>query len=226
MLATADDGSMHIISIGFLTNLAELLRSQPDDASPLAGPQLITQKVSELVVMGGTYPSGWEWNFAGVDPTSTAYVLEHWPEDVPITFSGVELGGNIFSGQTLQQDAPSDSPIVSSYQWFVGRCSTVRESWDPLTVLYGILGFNGFENIGMHPPFAFANQYGYNSIISKNGSNAWVNDTSVTNQHWLRLNDGITNTSVSDLLNHFLIHDPDNHACINGGSTSSLVKQS
>ena len=199
---------MHLISIGFLTNIADFLRSQPDNTSSLSGLDLVSSKVSELVVMGGYYPSGWEFNFGGADPDSTIYVLKHWPKSVAITFSGGELGGDVYSGQRLQQDSPLNSPVLAAYQWYVGRCSTSRESWDPITTLYGILGLDGFRKLGVKPPLAFANQYGYNSVISSNASNAWVNETSVTNQHWLRLADGVTNSSMAWLLDQFFVHDP------------------
>ena len=213
ILSFADDQSMHIISIGFLTNLADLLRSDADDHGSLSGPDLISEKVSELVVMGGQYPSGYEFNFGGEDPESTAYVVENWPSDVPITYSGFELGGNIFSGQNLAEHSPPDSPILAAYQWYVGRCSTIRESWDPLTTLYGILGLDGFEKLGIKPPLVFANENGYNTITSANGSNAWVNDSSVTNQHYLRLADGVSNSSVAWLLDQFYVHDPIDERC-------------
>ena len=158
--------------------------------------------------MGGRYPEGWDFNFGGEDPESTTYVINHWPGDVNITYSGGELGENIYSGQRLAQESPPDSPVLAAYEWYVGRCSTIRESWDPLTVLYGVLGLDGFSSIGMKPPFAFAGQYGRNSITSNNASNAWVNDTTVTNQHWLRLADGVTNSSVAWLLDEFYIQDP------------------
>lgn len=213
LLSSADDHSMNIISIGFLTNLADLLRSKSDDVNSMSGPDLISAKVSELVVMGGYYPSGWEFNFGGEDPDATAYVVENWPKDVPITYSGGELGGEIFSGQSLTEHSPPDSPILAAYQWYVGRCSTLRESWDPLTTLYGILGLDGFERIGVKSPLAFANEFGYNSITSSNGSNAWVNDSSVTNQHYLRLADGVSNSSVAWLLDQLYIHDPIDERC-------------
>lgn len=216
---------MYLISIGFLTNLADLLRSQPDRVSNLTGPELVSAKVSELVIMGGKYPSGWEFNFGGRDPDSTVYVLENWPKDVAVTFSGAELGGNIYSRQNLARDSSPDSPIVAAYQWYVGRCSTTRESWDPLTTLYGILDLDGFAKLGVEPPLAFANQYGYNSITSRNGSNAWVNDTSVTNQHWLRLADGVTNLSVATLLDRFFTHEPNMHTCFDMGSDEVLLSQ-
>lgn len=213
LLGSAEANSINIISIGFLTNLADLLRSEGDDISSMTGRRLISEKVKELVVMGGYYPSGWEFNFGGEDPESTAYVVEHWPKDVPVTYSGGELGGEIFSGQNLAEHSPPDSPILAAYQWYVGRCSTVRESWDPLTTLYGIFGLDGFEKIGVKAPFVFANDYGYNSITSGNGSNAWVNDSSVTNQHYLRLADGVSNASVAWLLDQFYIHAPINERC-------------
>lgn len=204
---------MHIISIGFLTNLADLLRSEGDDSSPLSGSDLISNKVSELVVMGGEYPSGWEFNFGGEDPNSTAFVVQNWPSDVPITYSGGELGGTIFSGQNLAEHAPPDSPVLAAYQWYVGRCSTVRESWDPLTTLYGVLGLDGFERMGFKAPLVFANGDGYNTITSANGSNAWVNDSSVTNRHYLRLAEGVSNSSVAWLLDQFYAHDPIDGRC-------------
>lgn len=213
LLNEAADHSMKIISIGFLTNLAALLRSEPDGTSSMSGSDLISAKTSELVVMGGYYPSGWEFNFGGEDPESTRYVVEHWPKDVPITYSGGELGGNIFSGQSLAGHSPPSSPILAAYQWYVGRCSTTRESWDPLTTLYGVLGLDGFAKLGMKSPLAFANEDGYNTITSSNASNAWVNDSSVTNQHYLRLADGVSNSSVAWLLDEFYTHDPIDRRC-------------
>lgn len=223
-MSKIEDNSINFISIGFLTNLADLLRSEPDNVSDLSGKELAALKVNKLIIMGGYYPSGWEFNFGGQDPESTAYVLSHWPKSVPITFSGSELGGNIYSGQGLAQHSPPNSPILAAYQWYVGRCSTIRESWDPLTTLYGILGLDGFAKLGIKTPVAYANQFGYNSITAKNASNAWVNDTSVTNQHWLKLADGVTNSSVAWLLDQFYTHDPVIKSCFGHGSESCMLQ--
>ncbi|KAI2619269.1 nucleoside hydrolase [Hypoxylon sp. NC1633] len=211
-LSAAGDKSMTIISLGFLTNLAALINSPPDDIAPLDGPALISKKVKELVVMGGQYPSGWEFNFAGSDPDSTSRVLDYWPRDVPITYSGFELGNNIFSGEYLEDFALPDSPILAAYQWYVGRCSTVRESWDPVTTLYGILGLEGSRELGTEKLFEYANELGYNQL-STDGTNAWVNDSSISNQHWLKLADGVTNTSIASLLTQLFAHDPSDKSC-------------
>lgn len=214
LLSSAENNSLHIISIGFLTNLADLLRSEADDLSPLSGVELLAAKVSELIIMGGQYPSGWEYNLGGTDPNSTIYVIENWPKTVAVTFSGAELGGSIFSGQIPLKEQPMDSPTIAAYQWYIGRGSIVRETWDPITVLYGILGLRKFSELDMGPLLAYANDYGYNTITASNGSNEWVNDTSVVNQHWLKLADGVTNTSMASLINNFLIHPPGTSSCL------------
>lgn len=212
VLGSAQDNSITIISIGFLSNLADLLRSAPDNYSSSAGVELIASKVRELVVMGGTYPSGWEYNFGGSDPASTKFVVDNWPPDVAITYSGSELGGDIYSGFLLPEQAPPNSPILAAYQWYVGQGSTARPSWDPLTTLYGILGLDGFQQLGYKNPLVFANDFGYNSVL-ENGTNIWVNNSNVRNQHWLKLADGISNYSVSFMLDQFLVHDPLTSRC-------------
>lgn len=54
VLSSAESRSMTLISLGFLTNLAALMESPPDNLSSLTGRALISAKVKELVVMGGT----------------------------------------------------------------------------------------------------------------------------------------------------------------------------
>lgn len=57
ILESAENNSVTIISLGFLTNLATLLES----SNRLS---LIKSKVRKLVVMNGTYPGpGWAFNF-------------------------------------------------------------------------------------------------------------------------------------------------------------------
>ena len=46
VLAAAEDHSVVISSVGFLTNLADLLASPPDATSHLSGQQLVRRKVT------------------------------------------------------------------------------------------------------------------------------------------------------------------------------------
>src|ERR1044071_4308973 len=61
-LTSQKDGSVTIVTTGFLTNLAELLRSGPDKYSKLNGKELVKRKVKQLVCMAGGFPSFSEFN--------------------------------------------------------------------------------------------------------------------------------------------------------------------
>ncbi|KAJ9143127.1 Inosine/uridine-preferring nucleoside hydrolase [Pleurostoma richardsiae] len=108
VLSEADDGSVTVVSIGFFENLSALLNSSADSYSDLTGTQLIDQKVSELVVMGGKYPSGREFNFWGSDPSLTAHVINSWKG--PVVFSGSEMGETVATGRSLMENGPRGDP--------------------------------------------------------------------------------------------------------------------
>lgn len=173
-LSEAADGSVTIVSIGFLNNLSGLLNSTADSYSNLTGPELVEKKVAELVVMGGGYPSGHEFNFFGYDPSATAHVINSWKG--PVVFSGSELGGNVSTGGRLMAQGPVSDPVRAAYFYYT--YNTSRFSWDPLTMLYAIDGLGQL--------FEFGNDGGHNFVYA-NGSNAWVADESTTDQHWLKL---------------------------------------
>jgi len=125
--------------------------------------------------MGGSYPSGWEYNFGGYSPLTTAHLVNNWAGR--ITFSGSELGGNVMSGARFIVEGPKHDPVKAAYQWYVGY-DTDRYSWDPLTVLYASQGLGDL--------FEYANEDGYNYVFP-NGSNVWVFDEGRSDQHWLKL---------------------------------------
>ncbi|RWA04981.1 hypothetical protein EKO27_g10129, partial [Xylaria grammica] len=159
VLADADDASVTIASIGFLENLSGLLNSTADEISPLNGRDLVAAKVAELVVMGGEYPSGREWNFWGDNPVTTAHVVRDWQGKV--VFSGYEMGRGVLSGGKLMDYGPPNDPARDAYAWYTcGR--QLRPSWDPLTLLYAIDGLGDL--------FEYATEYGYNHVYP-NGSN-------------------------------------------------------
>ncbi|QHT59849.1 nucleoside hydrolase [Paenibacillus lycopersici] len=136
LLAGGEDAGTVIAAIGPLPNLMDLLQSGPDAISPLSGAELVGRKVSRLVVMGGTFPSGKEWNFE-MHPESAAYVASHWP--TPITFTGFEIGLPIMTGRRLFADLPAEHPVRQSYAWYVGE-GEARPSWDLTAILYAVRG--------------------------------------------------------------------------------------
>ena len=116
MLAGRPDGSVTLLSVGFLTNLDALLRSGPDEASPLDGVGLVRRKVKEWACMGGRFPASvesGEFNLATY-PEATAYVLFHWP--TPAMFSGFEIGVRVKTGARLiREHPPAGSPVSRAY---------------------------------------------------------------------------------------------------------------
>lgn len=109
-----------------------------------------------------------------------------------MTFSGASLGGNITSGSRLS-NSPDTSPIRAAYRWNTG-CDTMGGSWDQVTILYAVTGLGD--------TFRFGNRYGYNRV-HRDGSNSWVLDSKVTNQKWIELADGVSNTTVAATLDDF-----------------------
>ncbi|OHF03649.1 inosine/uridine-preferring nucleoside hydrolase [Colletotrichum orchidophilum] len=180
LLSEAEDDSVTIASIGFLHNLSGLLNSSADSRSPLSGPELVNAKVKELVVMGGDYPNGFEFNFWGDDPYETAHVIHHWK--TPIVYAGFKLGGPALSGGPLMADGPKTDPVRAAYILYTYY--QPRWSFDPAAMLYAVGGLGEY--------FKFGNEYGYNTITllgedKCNGCNIWKFDKNVTNQHWLDL---------------------------------------
>lgn len=162
LLASQPDSSVTIVSIGYLTNLHNLLISKPDAYSELGGTELIRKKVSILVTMGGQYPQGREWNFYQ-DSASTLNVVENWP--TPIRFCGFEIGADILTGREMVNTA-SPNPLRRSYELYNG--STDRPSWDQVTVLFAVKGHQNYFNYSL--PYHLV--HGVNRI-SRDGTNRW-----------------------------------------------------
>ena len=179
-LAEAEDRSVTIASIGFFENLSRLLNSTADQYSNCNGHELVEKKIRELVIMGGGYPSGHEFNFWGDNPSYTAHVVNTWPKSVAVTFLGTEIGEMVSSGAALTLYGPTNDPVKSGYEWYVGY-NTTRFSWDPLTAAYACQGLGTW--------FKYGNVDGYNHVWP-NGSNVWRKDEGRTNQHYLRLKVG------------------------------------
>jgi hypothetical protein len=140
LLSEETDGDVVVVAIGPLPNLANLLRSSADDISPLSGVELVSSKVSQLVVMGGEFPAGLEWNFE-MDPASARLVCEQWP--TPIMFTGKEIGKPIQTGLPLFDLLPENNPVRQAYSRFLGK-RTTRSSWDLTAVLYGVRGLSDY----------------------------------------------------------------------------------
>lgn len=160
VLAGQDDGTVVIVSVGYLTNLRDLLASKPDTVSPLGGPDLVRKKVTRWVCMGGRYPEhlhpGVFGNFKP-DPSSAVIAARDWPG--PIYFTG--LGSDIHTGGRLSE-TPAANPVRRVYELYLGEKKT-RPSWDPIGVLFGVR--SEWDIWKIHTG-------GHNHIF-ENGTNQW-----------------------------------------------------
>lgn len=144
VLSAQPDGSVVIVSVGFLTNLKALLDSRPDPVSPLDGEALVKRKVRLWVCMGGKFPDGrfddgsGEYNVK-VDTAASIRAVHDWP--TPVVFSGFEIGARVFTGRGLRA-APEASPVRAAYRHFNGLEN--RESWDQTAVLYAVRGLRDY----------------------------------------------------------------------------------
>lgn len=141
ILAKQADGSVVVVAVGPLRNIANLLKSKADEASPLDGRALVAKKVKRLDVMGGTYPphankKDGEWNFAQ-DPAAAALVCSTWP--TPVLFNGE--GGSTCSGRRVTYEMPEHNPLTMAYANYPGvGFAGDRLSWDPISCLVSVRG--------------------------------------------------------------------------------------
>ena len=147
ILAVQPDGSVTIVAIGWLTNLANLLVSKPDGASPLSGRELVRRKVKVLVDMGPKIdPPGKGWNIEQ-EPEAARAVVAGWP--TPIVFSPKEVCWAL-TGGTLPLRTPVTNPVRKAYElWLAqhGRGETTRHSADLTAVLYAVRGAGPYWSV-------------------------------------------------------------------------------
>ncbi|MDD2599050.1 MAG: nucleoside hydrolase [Kiritimatiellae bacterium] len=160
VLATAPDSSVVIVTVGYLTNLRDLMKSVADKHSPLTGMELIKKKVLRFACMGGRYPEHLNPAVFGnfkPDPSSALAVAEQWP--TPIYFSG--QGDEVLTGLALSE-TPKNNPVRRAYELHLGSCKN-HPSWDQVTLLYAVRP---------QAPFWQLKTDGYNHIF-ENGTNQW-----------------------------------------------------
>jgi inosine-uridine nucleoside N-ribohydrolase len=162
ILASQPDKSVTIVTVGFLTNLNNLLKSEPDGNSPFSGKELVIRKVSRLVSMAGKFPEGKEFN-VDMDSVSSKFVYENWPGEV--IFTGFEIGSQIHTGLKLIKSDIKNSPVKDVFRISIPLSEedkNGRMSWDETAVLIGVYGTDGF----------FDTVRG-KIIVNNDGSNKW-----------------------------------------------------
>ena len=129
VLSEQPDNSVTIISVGFLNNLYDLLKADPD---------LVAQKVAELVVMAGVVDDPYNTvRHNQVDKSE--YVVHNWPTSLVIS----HYGESVYTGVKLAE-TPAENPVREAYYRRFGGQYKGRSSWDQLAVLYGVRGVGDY----------------------------------------------------------------------------------
>ena len=194
ILAKQPDHSVTIITVGFLTNLANLLDSKPDTYSTLGGKALVSQKVKKLVSMAGKFPSGREYNVFRDTPSSKK-VFANWP--TPILMSGFEIGEKIHSGLPLTRNkAIQNSPVKDVFSMSIPKSMEDKEgrmSWDQTAVLVGVRGYAPYYSVKTG-----------RLVMNADGANGW--DANGKGHSYLVVRRPVA--EVETLINKLMQHQP------------------
>ena len=142
LLAEQPDRSVSIVSVGFVTCLAQLLASGADEYSSLTGVELVRRKMKCIYLQGGVFGEAVEpdFNFAqGITFAKTFF--QNWPQEVDMVFSPMEAGQDVeyTPGQVIADVSWTDAhPIKQVYMQC--DCNTGQRMWDVMPVIQAVEG--------------------------------------------------------------------------------------
>jgi hypothetical protein len=150
VLADQPDGSVVIVTVGYLTNIANLLQL-PARGNESSGLDLVRRKVKQWVCMGGNFvgkPAVDDVKLSNnnftYDKASALYACKHWPG--PLMFVGREIG-SVPSGLQVGarlKELPEDNPVRAAYALWFGGTPKDRHVADQTAVLYAVRGLRDY----------------------------------------------------------------------------------
>ena len=147
LLAQQPDHSVSIVSIGFVTCLAQLLQSEADEYSALSGVDLVRQKVKCVYLQGGVFGDAEEsdFNFAqGITFAQTFFDL--WPKEVDMVFSPMEVGQAVeYTPEQVVADVSWTDRHPIKQVYMTCNCNTGQRMWDPMCVIQAVEGDSLFS---------------------------------------------------------------------------------
>jgi hypothetical protein len=151
VLAAQPDHSVALVQVGLAVNLARLAASGPDTHSPLDGPALIRKKIRLASVMAGSFQP-----IPGRDRFLEANVVNHvasmrqfaeiWPDEVPVVWSGFEIGIAVtYPRESIARDFRyRPHHIVREAYLLHSGPDHDRPSWDLTSVLHAVRPERGY----------------------------------------------------------------------------------
>jgi inosine-uridine nucleoside N-ribohydrolase len=153
VLENQPNGSVTIVTVGYLTNLANLILEEASK-DHLSGLDLVRQKVKLWVCMGG--------NFIGTpaqdngklgnhnfeyDAKAALDAVNNWP--TPIVFAGREVC-SVPSGLKIGENlavTSSNNPVRAGYEYYFGGIAKNRHVADSASVMYAVRGARDYWDV-------------------------------------------------------------------------------
>ena len=154
LLAAQADDSVVIVQVGFSTNLARLLESEPDGVSRQQGRDLVAGKVKLLSIMAGAFPPLLAEYNVRIDRPAAAEVFAEWPG--VIVASGYEIGFSTrYPAVSIENDFRyvERHPVAEAYRRYKPMPYD-RPTWDLTSVLYAVRPDRGY--FGLSKPGSIA----------------------------------------------------------------------
>ncbi len=200
LLSKQPDHSVVIVTVGFLTNMSNLLQSKPDKISPLSGKELVSKKVKRLVCMAARFDKDMgafkEFNVMEDAPASKM-VFDNWPTN--IVFSGFEIGLYIHTGLPVANSDYKNSPVKDVFARSIPMDPNDvngRNSWDETAVLVAVRGYEKYFTVVKGK-----------MICHADGSNGW--DKKGTRDYYLVAKAPVTD--MENIINDLIMHQPVKH---------------
>ncbi len=150
ILLKEPDQGVVIVTVGYMTNLADLLRQPAENGLP-AGVEVARRKVRLWTCMGGNFvgkPAKDDLKLGNTnfvfDKAATLYAVNHWPG--PIMFVGREIGSvpsGLKAGARLRE-LPEGNPVRLAYQLYFGGEPKDRHVADQTAVLFAVRGLRDY----------------------------------------------------------------------------------
>lgn len=144
ILNAQPDRSVTIVSVGIASNLANLLKSPH-------GIELVRRKVKVLSLMAGAFAAcnGTNYHLEANVVNGIGYmqtVAEKWPDEVPIVWSGFEIGEALpFPRTVVQQDFDYlPRHLVKEAYLLHSGAQHDRPCWDQSSVLWAVYPERGY----------------------------------------------------------------------------------
>jgi len=150
ILLREPDRSVVIVTVGYLTNLADLLRLPAEGDLP-AGADVVRRKVRLWACMGGNFvgkPAHDDVKLTNnnftVEKAGAHFAVWNWPG--PVMFVGREIGSvpsGLKAGARLK-DLPEHHPVRLGYQLYFGGEPKDRHVADQTAVLFAVRGLRDY----------------------------------------------------------------------------------